>query len=901
MKKPLFIKRRLSRVIGQTSFILGAAMIAMLWTGIYLKYRDQAASDHRDAIRDIQNFALVLDEHVLRAVGEADKTLFYMRRLVEGRLGTVDFHRIVTNSEIISDTIVQFAIIDATGMMRASSAGPQPAPPIDLSDREHFLAHKDNAKDELFVSGPVVGRVSKKWSVQLTRRFLNKDGSFGGVVVASLNPEHFAQFAESLNLGSTGSISLIGFDGRVRASGGPGGQGRFKLGQSISGSPLLEKMRHESMGTFIETETTTRKSRIVSFRQVRGVPLVVSLSVTEDQIYSAARGDAARHALVGFLLTIIILVVMINGSRDELHLQLAKAKLLRSQRRALQKSEQLRLTLDSISQGIMMVTRDGRIPVINRQAVTLLDLPAECLAKAPRYEELIKFQEVRGEYAGLPMADGVSALEHFTRRNADGTYPTFERTRPNGVVLEVRSNPLPDGGFVRTFSDITHRREAQETVARLASEDSLTGLANRRLFREQLEKRCQRQHAGASEAEDRGFAILCLDLDWFKDVNDTLGHWVGDALLKAVADRLSSTMRAGNVVARLGGDEFAILLPRTNSPEKTQSLAKRIADLLSQPYDLYGHHVQIGASIGIALAPHDGNDPELLLRAADMALYAAKAAGRGTFRFFHKSMAEQLRAKRQLELDLRAAIDNDELELHYQPLLNVETQAITGFEALMRWQHPMKGLVPPSEFIPIAEETGMIVFLGSWALRKACAEAVSWPEHIYVAVNVSPAQFRNGNLVAAIAEALTESGLPAGRLELEITETILMQESETTIHVLKQLRAMGVRISMDDFGTGYSSLSYLRSFPLNKIKIDRAFVKDLGTTSASDVIIRSVIDIARTLEMTTTAEGVETAEQFDILKSLGCSEAQGYYLSRPVPAAKLPDLIARWSRKSMAA
>ncbi len=352
------------------------------------------------------------------------------------------------------------------------------------------------------------------------------------------------------------------------------------------------------------------------------------------------------------------------------------------------------------------------------------------------------------------MADGVSALEHFTRRNADGTYPTFERTRPNGVVLEVRSNPLPDGGFVRTFSDITHRREAQETVARLASEDSLTGLANRRLFREQLEKRCQRQHAGASEAEDRGFAILCLDLDWFKDVNDTLGHWIGDALLKAVADRLSSTMRAGNVVARLGGDEFAILLPRTNSPEKTQSLAKRIAELLSQPYELYGHHVQIGASIGIALAPHDGNDPELLLRAADMALYAAKAAGRGTFRFFHKSMAEQLRAKRQLELDLRAAIDNDELELHYQPLLNVETQAITGFEALMRWQHPMKGLVPPSEFIPIAEETGMITFLGSWALRKACAEAVSWPEHIYVAVNVSPMQFRNGNLVAAIAEAL---------------------------------------------------------------------------------------------------------------------------------------------------
>jgi diguanylate cyclase (GGDEF)-like protein len=901
MKNSLFIKRRLSRALGQTSFILGAAMIGMLWTGIYLKYRDQAANDYRDAILNNRNFALLLEEHTLRAVSEADKTLFYMRRLVEGRLGTVDFHRVVTNSEIISDTIVQFAIIDASGMMRASSAGPQPAPPVDLSDREHFIVHKNATKDELFISGPVVGRVSKKWSIQLTRRFLNKDGSFGGVVVASLSPEHFAQFYDSLNLGDSGSIELIGLDGRVRASGGLGGQGRFRLGENISGNPLLDRIRGATAGTFIEPRTAANKSRIVSFRRVRGVPLAVSLSITEEQVYGAARADAARHSLVGFILTLIILVVMINGSRDELHLQLAKAKLLRSKRRALQKSEQLRLTLDSMSQGIMMVTKDGRIPVINRQAVTLLDLPESCLSNAPRYRELVKLQEERGEYANVPMAEGVSALEHFTQRNPDGTYPTFERTRPNGVVLEIRSNPLPDGGFVRTFSDITHRREAEEAVSRLASEDSLTGLANRRLFREQLEKRCQRQHSGAPEAEDRGFAVLCLDLDWFKDVNDTLGHWIGDALLRAVAERLTGIMRAGNIVARLGGDEFAILLPRTNSPEKTQSFARRITDQLSQPYEIYGHHIRIGASIGIALAPCDGNDPELLLRAADMALYAAKAAGRGTVRFFHKSMAESLRAKRQLELDLRAAIDNDDLELHYQPLLNVETQAITGFEALMRWRHPLKGLVPPSEFIPIAEETGIIISLGSWALRKACAEAVAWPEHIYVAVNVSPMQFRNGNLVAAIADALTASGLPAHRLELEITETILMQESETTIRVLNQLRAMGVRISMDDFGTGYSSLSYLRSFPLSKIKIDRAFVKDLGATSASDVIIRSVIDIARTLEMTTTAEGVETAEQFEILKSLGCSEAQGYYLSRPVPAAQLPELIARRSQKSMAA
>jgi predicted signal transduction protein with EAL and GGDEF domain len=360
-------------------------------------------------------------------------------------------------------------------------------------------------------------------------------------------------------------------------------------------------------------------------------------------------------------------------------------------------------------------------------------------------------------------------------------------------------------------------------------------------------------------------------------------------------------LRAGNTIARLGGDEFAVLLPRTNSAQKTEVLAKRIVELLAQPYDIYGHRIQVGVSIGIALAPHDGNDPDLLLKAADMALYAAKAAGRGTYKFFHKSMAEQLRARRQLELDLRAAIENDELELHYQPLLNVEDQSITGFEALMRWRHPIRGMVFPGEFIPMAEETGLIAALGEWALHKACAQAATWPEHIYVAVNVSPMQFRNGDLVAIINQALHEAGLPPSRLELEITETILMQESESTLDTLHELRSSGVRISMDDFGTGYSSLSYLRSFPLSKIKIDRAFVKDLGTTSAGDVIIRSIIDIARTLEMTTTAEGVETALQFQSLQLLGCSEAQGYYLSKPVPASELPDLIETWSKKSLAA
>jgi diguanylate cyclase (GGDEF)-like protein len=899
MRKFFLIKRRVKRALGQTSVVLGIAMIAMLWSGIYLKYHDQSASDYQEAVRTTSNLGLLFEEHVQRAIGEAGKSLYYMRRAVEKRTSDDDFRRIVTNSEINSEIIVQFAIIDEKGMMRASSATPDSTKPLDLSDREHFIAQKTSAKDELYVSGPMIGRASGKWSIQLTRRFHAPDGSFGGVVVASLNPEHFTRFYEALNLGNTASISLVGLDGRVRATGGSAGKGHLAMGENIAGSKLLEKVRKETSGTFVETFADA-PSRIVAFRQVQGLPLAVSVSVTEKEVLRAALADATRHTFAGVLLTLIILAVMINGSRGELDLLLAKAKLLRSQRRALQKSEQLRLTLDSINQGIILVTKDLRLPVINRQAVRLLDLPESYLERSPGFDELVRHQDQRGEFASMPMAEGVTPLEHLTKAGNDGIFPTFERTRPNGTLLEVATNLLPDGGFVRTFTDITHRRQAQETVARLVSEDALTGLANRRLFREQLESRCQQYHVPNTE-EDQGFALLCLDLDWFKDINDTLGHWIGDALLKAVAERLSSTLRGGRTVARLGGDEFAVLLPHTSSAQKTEALAARVISLLSQPYEIYGHHIQTGASIGIALAPHDGNDPDLLMKAADMALYAAKAAGRGTYRFFHKSMADQLRAKRQLELDLRSAIENDELELHYQPLLTVGDETISGFEALMRWRHPTRGMVQPSEFIPLAEETGLIIELGAWALRKACAQATTWPDHLYVAVNVSPMQFRNGDLTATISTALREANLSPSRLELEITETILMQECESTVQVLHQLRAIGIRISMDDFGTGYSSLSYLRSFPLSKIKIDRAFVKDLGVTAASEVIIRSIIDIAHSLDMTTTAEGVETSEQFTRLKLLGCTEAQGFFLSRPLTADKLAGVIEESATKSLAA
>ncbi len=877
-------------------------MIAMLWAGIALKFKDQAAGDYRDAVVNNQNLALLFEENVLRSVGEVDNALLYLRHQIDRQRDSTNLQTILMTSKVDSEVINVFAIADAHGILRASTSTPRGPPPIDLSDREHIRFHMEDSKDILFVGGPVTGRTSGQWLLPLTRRLMNPDGSFAGVLVASLSPMRFTQFYQSIALGHSGSISLIGLDGRVRSTGGPSGHGRLTLDQDITGSRLLREIQSGTTGTFIDP--TPEGSRIVTFRRVRNLSLAISVSITEDQVYADAYRDALRHAIIGSVLSLIILGVGIKGSRDQLRLRLAKANLLHSQRLTLQKSEHLSLTLDNMGQGIILVTKDFRIPVINQQAVRLLDLPEDFLRSSPKFTDLVKFQEARGEYASIAFPEGISAVEYFTQRDAIGGLRTFERTRPNGTVLEVRSTSLPDGGFIRTFTDVTRRHEAQEAVVRLASEDALTGLANRRHFREEVEKSVIKLKSAKPDGddEDQGFALLYLDLDWFKVVNDTLGHWIGDTLLQSVADRLRSTVRTASVIARLGGDEFGILLPNTCSTEQPEALATRLSEVLSQPYEIYGQHIRIGVSIGIALAPHDGSDPELLLRASDMALYAAKAAGRGTYRFFHKSMAEQLRVKRQLELDLRDAIDNEQLALHYQPVLGIADKTINGFEALMRWEHPIRGMVPPSEFIPIAEETGLIVALGSWAIRKACEQATTWPEELSVAVNVSPMQFRNGNLVATVSDALRDTGLSPSRLDLEITETILMQESDSTVLVLHQLRDLGVRISMDDFGTGYSSLSYLRSFPLDKIKIDRAFVKDLGVSPASDVIIRSVIDIATTLKMTTTAEGVETREQFERLAALGCSEAQGYYLSKAVPVSQVPELISKWStRKSIAA
>jgi diguanylate cyclase (GGDEF)-like protein len=422
-------------------------------------------------------------------------------------------------------------------------------------------------------------------------------------------------------------------------------------------------------------------------------------------------------------------------------------------------------------------------------------------------------------------------------------------------------------------------------IAFMAHHDALTGLPNRSLFNMQL------HNALTQLGRGRTFSLLCLDLDRFKTVNDTLGHPVGDALLCQVAVRIGDCVREGDTVARLGGDEFSVVALDTAKREDAALIAGRIIRTLNESFTIQGHRLNIGCSVGIAMAPLDGSDAEKLLKNADTALYRAKTEGRNMHRFFESGMDQQLQWRQELEIDMRRAMTAGEFELHYQPLIEVASMRVSGFEALLRWQHTQRGSIPPVDFIPVAEETGLITELGELALQLACHEATGWPEDVKVAVNLSSVQFLDLRLLPLVFEALEHSGLAPDRLELEITESILLQRTEQTMDVLKSLRARGVRIAMDDFGTGYSSLSYLSSFPFDKIKIDQSFVRDLANNESSVAIIRAVTGLGKSLGITTVAEGVETREQFERLVIEGCTQVQGYYFGRPLPACDVPAVL----------
>ncbi|MCG5244977.1 EAL domain-containing protein [Methylorubrum extorquens] len=568
--------------------------------------------------------------------------------------------------------------------------------------------------------------------------------------------------------------------------------------------------------------------------------------------------------------------------------------LLKEQEDQLKRSNaQLDAALSNMLQGLCLYDAEGGLLVYNRRFCDMFGVDAAALRPGMSIRDVARLVEASSD-SGRAI-DLLVEQEALLQRGLSASLCCPIRT---DCIVALKQQPTAEGGWIATYEDVTQRYEAEARIITMARKDALTGLANRMVFGERLEEAAARLDEGAGA----GFATLCLDLDRFKEVNDTLGHPIGDGLLRSVAERLQGCLRDTDLVARLGGDEFAIVQAGvqagTHARRDASALAKRLIAAFQQPFLLDGHTVTVGLSIGISLAPEHGTSPEKLLKSADLALYRAKATGRGCWAFFDEEMDVELRKRRALESDLKKAVGNGEFELVFQPIVKLDRQRIASCEALLRWRHPERGYVSPADFIPLAEETGTISEIGEWVLRKACSEAATWPSNIRVAVNVSAAQFKNAAVVRAVMDALAASGLPAHRLELEITESVLLNDSVTTLATLHTLKRLGVRVAMDDFGTGFSSLSYLQSFPFDKIKIDQSFVRNLAAPGNSRLIVRSVVGLGRSLGITTTAEGIETEAQLEQLRLEGCDEGQGYLFSRPVPSATIRELVTALGRNA---
>ncbi len=583
------------------------------------------------------------------------------------------------------------------------------------------------------------------------------------------------------------------------------------------------------------------------------------------------------------LLALVVSLAMVAGWLLRRH-QLTKQRMA-SERR------QLSIAVNNIPQGLVLYDGSARIITCNQPYLEMFGLSPDVARPGCTMQRLIAHRKETGSFEG----DVDEFCNAIIQKVSLGKTTRQLTQTPGGRAIEIINRPLKEGGWVATIEDITERTRADEKIAHLAHYDALTDLPNRTLFRARLEQALEAMRPGEQ------LAVLYIDIDEFKGVNDALGHPIGDELLKGVAGRLRGCLKDTDVAARLGGDEFAVIQSAITHLSETTRLVDEIHSAIREPFECMGHLITTDASIGIALSPADGLDLDELLRNADLALYGAKGDGRRTYRFFEAGMDQRARARRNLELDLRQAIVDGDLEVHFQPIVDIESGQINTCEALLRWQHPERGMIPSTEFIPIAEETGLINQLGQWVLSTACAEAVNWPDHVRVAVNVSPVQFGSKTLSLNVAATLASSGLAASRLELEITEAVLIRDDDAALEVLHQLRKVGVRVALDDFGTGYSSLSYLQRFPFDKIKIDRSFIKDLAGPGASSSIVQAVVNIAAASDMMTTAEGVETEQQRNLLFILGCNEMQGHLFSPAVSAADVRRLLFSHRGKAMSA
>ena len=998
------------RSLRQTTTYLGVAVIAILWLGIFLLASQEHESAHRDAVRQSENIARVLEEYIRRVVQESDGALVELRRNYQRDPQHFDIATWAARAEANNDLTVQFAVVDDAGFVIQTSLRPLAAP-VYIGNRAPFTVPRHDPVDQLYISDPIVGNVTHRLTLDFVRRMSNPDGSFAGMVVSSLDIEELENFFSSLDLGRAGIVALVGTDGALLARGGRDPASRSKVGISILHSPLFGHLARATADTYWNDAASQARfdgvARLMSYRRLAGMPLIAVVGLARSDIYRQANVTLTKYVIIGTVLTAIILVVLLFGAAQQAHILAASAELRRSKQSLEQSNHLLNTALKNMAHGLCMFDRDQRLVVCNARYGEMYGLAADDTKPGTTLRSILEArirvgrspvnsqdyvrtrlgEVAKGEpyYVENVLRDGsIYAVSH--RPTADGGWVAIhvditeqrraeqelDKTRkfldsiieqiPVSVVVkdvktrkyllvnrafetmlgiprdrmldrtsfdihrppdakniddadteaicdanhvnykEIEINTTMRGPrmqstrrivikgedgepkyIIAVIEDVTEQKKAEQRIAFLAHHDALTGLANRAALIQKIDEAAARQRR-----LHEPFTLLLLDLDRFKQVNDTLGHPAGDALLIEVATRLKALLRETDVLARLGGDEFAIIQAgETDQRDAAKSLAERVIAVLGRPFEIDGGNISIGTSIGVALATAEGSGADDLLKMADLALYRAKAAGRNGYCFFAAEMSEIASARQEIESDLRRAINSGEFELHYQPIVDSKTRRICSAEALVRWRHPSKGLVFPDLFIPLAEETGLITQIGEWVLRSACAEAAAWPADCKVAVNLSLVQFKKSDLPGVVMRALADSGLPPERLELEITETALIESAAECLPALRQFKSMGITIVLDDFGTGYSSLSQLAMFPFDKIKIDKSFTQNLTKRSECAAIVSATLTLAQSLDIATTAEGVETVDQYRLLRLAGVTYLQGYLFKRPGPAAEI--------------
>jgi len=860
----------LAVITGALIFALIAADATLI---IYLRNQAFAFGE-----RETSNLSYALAEQTEKSLQAVQLITSVIAERIEGANPTTveEFEQIAGSSivrDILHGSINGFGHLDNLAIASArgrlvgrGAAGPLPS--LELSDRDYVVGARDIGPGELYVSAPSLSRITGEWSIFLAKRVSSRTGEFLGVVTGVIELKSLEKLYSRIALGQYGSVWMARQDGTMLV--------RYPRDERVIGrkmtetGPLADVFFNGAAGVTQHLSPADGRKRIAAVQHVKGFPVAITVTAALEDVLAQWRGQVVSLVLVGMgaSLALTLLALILANATEELAQTRSELDVSREQEDA---QGRFTAAISNMRQGLAMYDAFENLIVCNQQYADLYKLPMRLCAPGTPRRVLLQHRALVGT---RPRRRTVASDGHRLNELEDGR------------MVNISHGPIRGGGFVSTHEDVTEQHRAEEKIARLARHDPLTDLPNRMVFKETLRERLETLGPGAR------LAIHYLDLDGFKLVNDTLGHTAGDVLLKKVARRLARAVRASDMLARLGGDEFAIL-QQISAPEDAEKLASRVNELLSRHFDVDGQRIRIGSSVGISLAFDDARDPDQLVKNADLALYAAKSAGRNIFKFFRPEMADATRERLQLERELREALGAGQLELFYQPQVRLQDAKLIGFEALLRWNHPERGLLAPNAFITVAEETGVINEIGEWAIVQACNEAVNWPDHIRVAVNLSVVQLRSETLRRSVQEALEISGLDPARLELEVTESVMLKDAEANVSALLSLRSLGLKISMDDFGTGYSSLSGLRLFPFDTLKIDRSFVSELSTRDDCAAIVRSVVDLANSLGMSTTAEGIETQQQWHQARALGCKEGQGYLFGAPAPASALEDMFVK--------